>query len=273
MKRHPHPFCAKAVAGLLAIALPLGSVWGQDSLQVTFVGDRELEVRDVVKPASSPTRVDLGMAKPTIDYAPIAKSIAPVTQVRTIEPFAVRMDAPLPRLYAGYAKGGFGLYTSPFADIHYGETQSRKGSWGVNLVHRSSAGSTGQVDSLGLDEGWSHNVLQGHYKRFIDRSSLTLEGGIERDAWGIHGLDLSMVDPITFAALTADRPIPVSTPRRAFKITSGTAPRSNGTCSSPHPGSPRPEPGSGQRGHARDPAQPRPGEPGDGHRRVPDLAG
>ena len=102
----------------------------QDSLQVTFVGDRELEVRDVVKPASSPTRVDLGMAKPTINYAPIAKSIAPVTQVRTIEPFAVRMDAPLPRLYAGYAKGGFGLYTSPFADIHYGETQSRKGSWG-----------------------------------------------------------------------------------------------------------------------------------------------
>jgi hypothetical protein len=200
MKRHPHPFCAKAAARLLAIVLPLGAVCGQDSLEVTFVGDRELEVRDVVKPASTPTRVDLGMAKPTIDYAPIAKSIAPVTQVRPIEPFAVRMDAPLPRLYAGYAKGGFGLYTSPFADIHYGETQSRKGSWGFNLVHRSSAGSTGQVDSLGLDEGWSHNVLQGHYKRFIDRSSLTLEGGIQRDAWGIHGLDLSMIDPTTFAA-------------------------------------------------------------------------
>ena len=81
MKRHPHPFCAKAAAGLLAIVLPLGSVCGQDSLEVTFVGDRELEVRDVVKPASTPTRVDLGMAKPTIDYAPVAKSIAPVTQV------------------------------------------------------------------------------------------------------------------------------------------------------------------------------------------------
>ena len=200
MKRHPHPFCAKATSRLLVIVLSLGSVWGQDSLQVTFVGDRELEVRDVIKPASTPNRVDLGMAKPTIDYAPIAKSIAPVTQVRAIEPFAVRLDAPLPRLYAGYAKGGFGLYTSPFADIHYGETQSRKGSWGVNLTHRSSAGSTGQVDSLGLDEGWSHNVLQGHYKRFIDRSSLTLESGIERDAWGIHGLDLSMIDSTAFSA-------------------------------------------------------------------------
>ena len=39
MKRHPHPFCAKAAAGLLAIVLPLGSVCGQDSLEVTFVGD------------------------------------------------------------------------------------------------------------------------------------------------------------------------------------------------------------------------------------------
>ena len=54
------------------------------------------------------------------------------------------------------------------------------------------------MDSLGLDEGWSHNVLQGHYNG--SSTEHTLEGGIQRDAWGIHGLDLSMIDPTTFAA-------------------------------------------------------------------------
>ena len=115
MKRPNTPFRTTASLGLLLAASPLLPLSAQDSLEVTFVGDRELEVKEVVKPASSPNRVDLGMEKPVIRYSPIAKSIAPETQVQSIDPFAVRMDAPLPRLYAGYAKGGFGLSASPLA--------------------------------------------------------------------------------------------------------------------------------------------------------------
>lgn len=172
----------------------------QDSLQVTFVGDRELELREVTKPHSNPQRVDLGLEKPTISYTPVAKSISPKTETEDIQPLAVKMDAPLPRLYAGYAKGGFGLYTSPLVDVHFGETQSRDGAWGVNLNHKSSAGSAGQADSLGVDEGWSHNAASGYYRRFIDRSSLTLDGGIDRKAWGVHGLDLNAAQGGDFAA-------------------------------------------------------------------------
>ena len=181
---------------------------------------------------------------------------------------------PLPRLYAGYAKGGFGLYTSPFADIHYGETQSRKGSWGVNLVHHSSAGSTGQVDSLGLDEGWSHNVLQGHYKRFIDRSSLTLEGGIQRDAWGIHGLDLSMIDPITFAApdgrQTYSR-VYTSARLQNHQRDSTKVQRDLRLTTSRLTLGLSPVPSNAAMPEIL--IEPRPGEPRHGHRRVPDLAG
>ena len=173
--------CAMGLTCLLTGTLSLSS-FAQDSLQVTFVGDRELQLREVTKPNSNPQRVDLGMEKPTISYEPVVKSISPKTETEDIQPLAVKMDAPLPRLYAGYAKGGFGLYTSPLLDIHFGETQSRNGAWGVNLMHKSSAGSTGQADSLGLDEGWSHNLATGYYRRFIDKSSLTLDGGVERQA-------------------------------------------------------------------------------------------
>ena len=186
-------------AGMLSLS---SLVAAQDSLQITFVGDRELELREVRKPLSNPLRIDLGLDKPDITYAPIAKTVSPTTEVHAIDPAPVRMDAPLPRLYGGYAKGGFGLYTSPLAHIHYGDTQSRNGAWGFTLRHESSAGSTGQVDSLDVDEGWSNTGASAYYRRFIDRSSLTLNGGWNRQAWGLHGLDLSRAAEGGFSAPT-----------------------------------------------------------------------
>ncbi len=196
-----HPLSRFAAwAPLAGLALIPALSFGQDSLQVTFVGDRELEIREVTKPMANPQRVDLGMDKPTIQYAPVAKAMSPMTETESLPPLAVRMDAPLPRLYAGYAKVGFGMYTSPLADIHLGETQSRNGAWGVHLLHRSSAGSTGAPDSLGLDEGWSHNALGAHWRRFIDKSSLTLDAGLDRKAWGLYGLDLGRAADGLFSA-------------------------------------------------------------------------
>lgn len=191
-----------AWSALTGWALLPALLLGQDSLQVTFVGDRELEIREVIKPPASPQRVDLGLEKPTIQYAPLAKAMSPMTETESLPPLAVRMDAALPRLYAGYAKVGFGMFASPLADIHLGETQSRNGAWGLQLLHRSSAGSTGAADSLGVDEGWSHNAIGGHLRRFIDKSSLTLDANLDRKAWGLYGLDAGSVDASLFSAPT-----------------------------------------------------------------------
>ncbi|MAC16980.1 MAG: hypothetical protein CMC97_01585, partial [Flavobacteriales bacterium] len=192
------------IAAFSGLALAPAMLLGQDSLQVTFVGDRELEIREVTKPPASPKRVDLGIDKPSIQYAPVAKVMSPVTKTESLAPLAVRMDAPLPRLYAGYAKVGFGMYASPLADIHFGDTQSRKGAWGLHLLHRSAAGSTGAPDSAGVDEGWSHNALGAHLRRFIDRSSLTLDASLDRKGWGLYGLDLAQFNNGSFTA-PADR--------------------------------------------------------------------
>lgn len=182
-----------------ALFLPVSLV-AQDSLQVTFIGDRELHVREVHKPGDSPRTVDLGVDKPNIEYAPIAKRTAPDPTVRDIAPLAVEMDAPLPRLYAGHARAGFGIFTSPLLELHLGDTRSRQGAWGLSFRHRSSAGSTGRADSLGLDEGWSRNALNGYYRRFVKRSSITASGFFTRDAWGLHGLDLAAASSDLFSA-------------------------------------------------------------------------
>ena len=183
----------------LALFIP-AALAAQDSLQVTFVGDRELYLREVTKPGDSPHTIDLGVDKPIIAYAPIAKRTSPQPVARTIAPLAVEMDAPLPRLYAGHARAGFGIYTSPLLELHLGDTRSRQGAWGVSLRHRSSAGSTGQADSLGVDEGWSKNALNGYYRRFVKRSSVTASGFVARDSWGLHGLDLAAAAAGNFSA-------------------------------------------------------------------------
>ena len=134
-------------ASALCATLALGLAWplmAQDSLQVTFVGDRELYLREVDKPTDSPRAVDLGIERPEIGYAPISKRTSPPPVSRTIAPIAVKMDAPLPRLYAGHARAGFGLYASPLLEVHLGDTRSRQGSWGLSFRHLSSAGSTGK---------------------------------------------------------------------------------------------------------------------------------
>lgn len=185
-----HSLCAGITILLTGIAW-IPTMAGQDSLQVTFVGDRELYLREVDKPSDSPRAVDLGVDKPVIDYAPIAKHTAPEPTIRSIAPLAVEMDAPLPRLYAGHARAGFGLYSSPLLEVHLGDTRSRKGAWGLSFRHRSSAGSTGRGQDLGVDEGWSKNALNAYLRRFVKRSSVTATGSYERDAWGLHGLDLA----------------------------------------------------------------------------------
>ena len=93
--------CAARRAATLSLVLSSMACVGshaQDSLQVTFVGDRELELREVTKPISVPERMDLGIEKPTISYTPVVKSVSPKTETEDIQPVAVKMDAPLPRL-------------------------------------------------------------------------------------------------------------------------------------------------------------------------------
>ena len=84
---HPPRFSgAGALCTALALAWPCPTL-AQDSLQVTFVGDRELYLREVDKPTDSPRAVDLGIDRPVIEYAPISKRTAPR-----------RYRAPSPRL-------------------------------------------------------------------------------------------------------------------------------------------------------------------------------
>jgi hypothetical protein len=108
-----------------------------DSLKmdVTFVGEREMVVKDALKLQSWPEPRKLENGNREFSYRLLAKrmNVSPVWSM--IEPVRLRVDAPLSRLYRGYARAGFGLHNTPLLDISFTDLRSREGTWGFQASH------------------------------------------------------------------------------------------------------------------------------------------
>ena len=71
--------------------------------------------------------------------------------------------SPQERLYKGYVKGGFGLYTTPLGELYYDQTRSRENGYGVHVKHLSS---NGGLDDVGPSD-YSFNSVNVFYKHFL----------------------------------------------------------------------------------------------------------
>ena len=179
------------ICGCICVLHP-NQIVAQDSLEVTFVGERELHVRDAVKQGDYPQPVALDIAKTAATYTelPVVATLEPLPL--DIKASRLQLDAPIPRLYPGYVRGGFGLNSTPLIGIKYGDLRSRKGSWNIDYNHLSSAGGAGLQE--GLDDGFSHHDAGLWMRRFIGKKSV--DGGLSwsRDAFGLYGLDTALAD-------------------------------------------------------------------------------
>ena len=108
-----------------------------DSLKmdVTFVGEREMVVKDAIKLQSWPEPRRLTGGKRDFNYRLLSKRLNVIPEWTLIEPVRLKVDAPLARLYRGYARAGYGLYNTPLLEISLTDLRSRDGSWGVQASH------------------------------------------------------------------------------------------------------------------------------------------
>lgn len=67
------------------------------------------------------------------------------------------------KLYKGYVKAGFGLYTTPLGELYYDQARSRDNAYGIHLKHMSSAGG---IDDVGPSR-YSFNAVDGFYDHYI----------------------------------------------------------------------------------------------------------
>ena len=67
------------------------------------------------------------------------------------------------KLYKGFVKAGFGLYTTPLGELYYDQTRSRDNAWGLHVKHMSSAGG---INDVGPSR-YSFNNIDGYYNHYI----------------------------------------------------------------------------------------------------------
>lgn len=159
-----------------------------DSLKmdVTFVGEREMVVKDALKLQSWPELKKLESDDNIFSYRLLAKRMN-VTPVWTmIEPVRLRVDAPLARLYRGYAKAGYGLYNTPLLELSITDLRSREGTWGFQTSHFAT-----DTPSDFVDERFQKSDAGVWVSRFIGKERIDLTANLSRDNIVFYGNALS----------------------------------------------------------------------------------
>ncbi len=146
-------------------------------MDVTFVGDLELFIRDANKINGVPKTRESMDELPPIGYSLIPNKMNAEIEVLPITAAKVNVEEKLKKLYRGFVKGGFGLYTTPLLEVYYTDGRSRKGTYGIEAKHISTAGGVAVDDSI--PDGFSHNSIHLWGKKFLDKHALT--GGFTYD--------------------------------------------------------------------------------------------
>ena len=165
------------------------------NLDVTFIGNREMLLQDAHKLLAWPTIRDLGVDKPVFNYELLPKRMVVEPTFEYVDAKRISATPPLPMLYRGYARLGFGMYASPVAELSYTDLRNRKSNWGIHGTHRSSNGGFDVRDSI--PERFSNSELNAWAKRFWKRETLTFRAMVGQQGISYLGLDsLTEVPPL-----------------------------------------------------------------------------
>lgn len=124
---------------------------------------------DVHKIDLRPQAYDTILPEKTITYQLLTVQARVPAQVDSIEAARLNIQLAREKLYKGFVKAGFGLYTTPLAEIYFDQTRSRDNAYGLHYKHFSS---NGGLDDVGPSD-YSFNRLDGYYSAFLRRHEVT----------------------------------------------------------------------------------------------------
>jgi hypothetical protein len=158
MKRTIATWLPVLCAGVVATAQgtqPGGEFLIQGIFNPTISEARKIDIR--------PQSIDTILPELPVNYMLLPRKADVPPRVDSIAPAKLSILAPQPRLYKGFVKGGFGLYTTPLGELYYDQGRSRNNSYGFHAKHLSS---NGGIDDVG-DSDYSFNSIDGFYKHFV----------------------------------------------------------------------------------------------------------
>ena len=120
-------------------------------------------IADAQKIDMRPQPIDTILPEITMRYEMLPAMAKVDPHVDSIAPAKLSVLQTQNRLYRGFVKAGFGLYTTPLCELYVDQTRSRENAWGFHAKHFSS---NGGLDDVGPSD-YSFNSVDGFYKQFL----------------------------------------------------------------------------------------------------------
>ena len=103
-----------------------------------------------------------------LPVTPMSYNMLPVkgdvpARVDSIEAAKLNIQLAQQKLYKGFAKAGFGIYTTPLFELYYDATRSKKNGYGIHYKHLSSNGGLSDVGP----SDYSFNSVDGFYNTYL----------------------------------------------------------------------------------------------------------
>jgi hypothetical protein len=184
----------------LILILTVFQVSGQGNKQETTL-KREVTLYNPYKPSLSevkkmsflPDMNDTVRMKPEFHYVVSTRPFQPEYTIVPIKAAALLPD-PLPKLYKGYVKLGFGNHVAPLAEISVTNERSKKGSYGFYGHHFSTNDDITLENAKKVYGGYMDNDASLFGKKFFSKSLLTGSVDFTQKVRYAYGYDPQIAD-------------------------------------------------------------------------------
>ncbi len=161
MRTMTHPFTRSCVMVLATLTGTL--LQAQSGEEYYFNGIYNPTLADVHKIDLRPVAYDTILPEKAITYAMLTVKGEVPAHVDSIEAARLNIQLAQEKLYKGFVKAGFGLYTTPLAEVYYDQTRSKSNGYGLHYKHMSS---NGGIKDRGPSD-YSFNNLDAFYNAYL----------------------------------------------------------------------------------------------------------
>jgi hypothetical protein len=138
---------------------------------------------DVHKIDLRPQAYDTILPPKAITYAMLDVKGTVPAHVDSIEAARLNIQLAQEKLYKGFVKAGFGLYTTPLAEFYYDQTRSKSNAYGFHFKHLSS---NGGINDRGPSK-YSFNSIDGFYSAYLRHHEVTGKAFYDRRRISYYG--------------------------------------------------------------------------------------
>lgn len=168
------------VAAALCAALGLRAQIGE---QYYINGIYNPTLADVSKIDLRPQPYDSILPEKEITYGLMEVKGEVPAHVDSIDAARLNIQTAQEKLYKGFVKAGFGLYTTPLAELYYDQTRSRQNGYGIHFKHLSS---NGGINDRGPSD-YSTNTLDAFYNAYLRNHVIQGRAAYDRKRVSYYG--------------------------------------------------------------------------------------